>query len=134
VNTRWGWALAVSPVGVAVLILLPIVAGGSLSALGVWLAFATCSVVGIFLARMDRRHVQRLGVRPVPAFWAIVPGVYLFVSGSRTFDEVSGGLRPAWTHLLLCGIFLLIVLVGALCWPAFMQFAELKGEFAQLSH
>jgi hypothetical protein len=75
-------------------------------------------VVNVFLANSDISVLSNRGFESLPSkYWALLPPlVYLWMRGSRTFDQSQGGLRPFWALVVQC-----------LAWPLISLFVQLWG-------
>jgi hypothetical protein len=115
-TTGFGWALSLSPASALFLIGCPIFVGGDVSPWA-WVAVPLLGwISGVWFAKRDRRELRARGYETAVSYWwALIPGLYLLLSGSKIFDQAHSGLRPAWIHLLTW--FLLAIF--ALCVVAF---------------
>jgi hypothetical protein len=79
-------------------------------------------ILNVFLANSDIATLSRRGFERLPSkYWALLPPlVYLWMRGSRTFDQSQGGLRPFWTLVVQC-----------LAWPLISLFVQLWGGAAE---
>jgi hypothetical protein len=79
-------------------------------------------ILNVFLANSDINKLNRRGFERLPSkYWALLPPlVYLWLRGSRTFDQSHGGLRPFWTLVAQC-----------LAWPFISLFVQLWGGAAE---
>jgi hypothetical protein len=79
-------------------------------------------ILNVLLANRDIATLEQRGFERLPSkYWALLPPVvYLWMRGSKTFDQSQGGLRPFWALIVQC-----------LAWPLISLLVQLWGGAAE---
>lgn len=121
-RTWTAWIIALEPTIQIIFWIVVVNAGAQTSWVEIYGVAGLGLVVNLFLADGDIATLDRRGFKRLPSkYWALLPPlVYLWMRGSRTFDQSQGGLRPFWTLVVQC-----------LAWPCIALFVQLWGGAAE---